>query len=101
MKDYSISEINGKLSIESSKSVESFSYDIGKPRLPGYPLRILIPKDSNNIKVDIKYEKELVFSNVKVKDNKKIIDTTGWSPGVYVVRVDCEEGAFSGKIIVN
>lgn len=77
MKDYSISEINGKLSIESSKSVESFSYDIGKPRLPGYPLRILIPKDSNNIKVDIKYEKELVFSNVKVKDNPTPTSSNG------------------------
>ena len=75
--DYSISENNGKLSIESYKKLVSFSADIGKPRLPGYSLRILIPKDSNNIKIDVKYEKKLVYQNVKVKNNPTPTSSNG------------------------
>ena len=42
----------------------------------------------------------LIKKATKLKDNKHIINTTGWKEGIYFVRVKINNNVYSGKFIV-
>lgn len=75
--DYHISNSNSILHIEPTINGLSKTENTDEPALPYHPLRILVPKDAEEVPFSVSYEKTILYENVDMEANPVPMTTNG------------------------
>lgn len=74
-KDYSVNVVNGIVNIQSSSTTATYDDDENEPALPYTIHRILRPLEVSSKGYMVSYETTLLYDNVKMEANKRVLST--------------------------